>query len=121
RELENTMQRALILAPGDTVDAEHLLLVPVAPGALPPVSVAPVLAYPAAISLPSWGSESGSIAAPAAGSTNMKDLERQHILETLAKVGGSRKKAVELLGISERTLRYKLAQYREEGHLVGDD
>jgi two-component system response regulator FlrC len=121
RELENTMQRALILAPGDTVDAEHLLLVPVAPGALPPVSVAPVLAYPAAISLPSWGSESGSIAAPAAGSTNMKDLERQHILETLAKVGGSRKKAVELLGISERTLRYKLAQYREEGHIVGDD
>ena len=39
----------------------------------------------------------------------MKDLERQHILDTLAKVGGSRKKAIELLGISERTLRYKLA------------
>lgn len=47
----------------------------------------------------------------------MKDLERSHILETLAKVGGSRKKAIELLGISERTLRYKLAQYREEGYL----
>jgi hypothetical protein len=28
---------------------------------------------------------------------NMKDLERQHILDTLAKVGGSRKKAVALL------------------------
>lgn len=45
----------------------------------------------------------------------MKDLERQHILETLAKVGGSRKKAIDLLGISERTLRYKLKQYRDEG------
>jgi two-component system, response regulator FlrC len=45
----------------------------------------------------------------------MEDLERQHILETLARVGGSRKKAVEALGISERTLRYKLKQYREEG------
>lgn len=44
----------------------------------------------------------------------MKDLERSHILETLAKVGGSRKKAIEILGISERTLRYKLKQYREE-------
>jgi two-component system response regulator FlrC len=44
----------------------------------------------------------------------MRDLERQHILDTLAKVGGSRKRAVELLGISERTLRYKLAQYRQE-------
>ena len=121
RELENTMQRALILAPGDTVDAEHLLLVPVAPGALPPVSAAPILTYPTAASLPPQGGESAAMAAPAPGSTNMKDLERQHILETLAKVGGSRKKAVELLGISERTLRYKLAQYREEGHLVGDD
>lgn len=51
----------------------------------------------------------------------MKDLERQHILDTLAKVGGSRKKAIELLGISERTLRYKLAQYREEGYLDQGD
>ena len=50
----------------------------------------------------------------------MTDLERQHILETLAKVGGSRKKAVELLGISERTLRYKLAQYRREGDFADD-
>jgi two-component system response regulator FlrC len=53
---------------------------------------------------------SDGLASPA----NIKDLERQHILDTLAKVGGSRKKAVELLGISERTLRYKLAQYRQD-------
>jgi two-component system response regulator FlrC len=45
----------------------------------------------------------------------MKDLERQHILDTLTSCGGSRKKAVAALGISERTLRYKLAQYRDEG------
>ncbi|HEX5393361.1 MAG TPA: sigma-54 dependent transcriptional regulator [Rhodocyclaceae bacterium] len=113
RELENTMQRALILAPGDTVGPEHLLL---APGITPALSAAPapaaaLIAYPPTIP-----------AAPAApGSTNMKDLERQHILDTLAKVGGSRKKAVELLGISERTLRYKLAQYRSEGFAVGDE
>ena len=49
----------------------------------------------------------------------MQDLERRHILETLANVGGSRKLAVERLGISERTLRYKLKQYREEGWLDG--
>ena len=47
----------------------------------------------------------------------MKDLEREHILRTLAEVGGSRRLAVERLGISERTLRYKLRQYREEGYL----
>jgi two-component system response regulator FlrC len=56
---------------------------------------------------------SGSTSAPA----NIRDLERQHILDTLAKVGGSRKKAIELLGISERTLRYKLAQYRQDGEI----
>ena len=47
---------------------------------------------------------------------SMKDLEREHILQTLSEVGGSRKLAIERLGISERTLRYKLQQYREEGH-----
>jgi len=110
RELENVMQRALILAPGDVVEAEHLLLPvvgatasSVSPSAVPP---APTFTIPASQAVVSSGS-------PA----NMKDLERQHILDTLAKVGGSRKKAIELLGISERTLRYKLAQYREEGHL----
>ncbi len=37
-----------------------------------------------------------------------------HILETLAAVNGVRKAAAERLGMSERTLRYKLAQYRLE-------
>jgi two-component system response regulator FlrC len=46
----------------------------------------------------------------------MKDLEREHILRTLAEVDGSRKLAIERLGISERTLRYKLQQYRDEGY-----
>jgi two-component system response regulator FlrC len=52
----------------------------------------------------------------------MKTLERQHIQEVLASVGGSRKKAVAILGISERTLRYKINQYRAEGFAIpGDD
>jgi len=41
-------------------------------------------------------------------------MERAHILETLAAVNGVRKAAAERLGMSERTLRYKLAQYRLE-------
>ena len=49
---------------------------------------------------------------------NMKDLEREHILATLREFGGSRRKTVEKLGISERPLRYKLQQYREEGYDV---
>ena len=48
----------------------------------------------------------------------MRELERDHILAVLREVGGSRKRAVEKLGISERTLRYKLQQYRSEGYDV---
>ena len=123
RELENAVQRAMILAPDTLIEANHLLSmgyvaanqtsansVPPLPGALaaqPGSNFAPVSGN-IPLTIPVTG---GS--APA----NMRDLERQHILDTLAAVGGSRKKAVELLGISERTLRYKLAQYREEGSL----
>jgi two-component system response regulator FlrC len=101
RELENVLQRAAIMSPGGAVDTDHLVLggSPYSAPAAPALAAAPPVA--------------GS-ATPVDIPANMRDLERQHILETLAKVGGSRKKAVELLGISERTLRYKLAQYRDE-------
>lgn len=90
RELENVVQRAMILAPGDAIDAEHLLL---------PRQETPA---PAAAS------------AGAGGNIDMKSLEKAHIMETLAAVKGSRKLVAEKLGMSERTLRYKLRQYREE-------
>ena len=46
---------------------------------------------------------------------NTQDWEAGN--QPLQAVGGSRKLAVERLGISERTLRYKLQQYRDEGFL----
>ena len=49
-----------------------------------------------------------------AGRMDLKTLERLYILRTLDSVNGSRKMAVALLGISERTLRHKLRQYRTE-------
>lgn len=91
RELENVMQRAMILATDNIIDTEHLHL----PHA-DPIQVAEVIQQ-----------ESSS--------EDMKTLERKHILETLAAVNGSRKLAVKKLGISERTLRYKLQQYRMSG------
>ena len=119
----NTPAVPLDQLPDTLIEANHLLSmgyvaanqtsansVPPLPGALaaqPGSNFAPVSGN-IPLTIPVTG---GS--APA----NMRDLERQHILDTLAAVGGSRKKAVELLGISERTLRYKLAQYREEGSL----
>ena len=50
-------------------------------------------------------------------SDTMRDKERTHILDTLKAVAGSRKLAGERLGMSERTLRHKLKQYREAGLL----
>lgn len=91
RELENVMQRAMILATDNIIAAEH-------------------------IHLPHTDSdrESGQNGT-ASSSEDIKTLERKHILETLAAVNGSRKLAVKKLGISERTLRYKLQQYRITG------
>lgn len=117
RELENVMQRALILAPGDEVSVEHLHLVgrliPAAAAPLPMAAVAaPAMTAPA---IHDGETFSGDLQSEGKKADNIKDWERQLILDTLAAVGGSRKLAVEKLGISERTLRHKLKQYREAG------
>ena len=49
---------------------------------------------------------------------DIRSLERRHILETLAATGGVRRLTAERLGMAERTLRYKLQQYRREGFAV---
>jgi DNA-binding NtrC family response regulator len=53
--------------------------------------------------------------APAPRATvNLAELERQAILQSLRDSGGNRMRASRALGISVRTLRNKLHQYREE-------
>lgn len=47
----------------------------------------------------------------------LEELERKYILQTLYFVHQNRTKAAEILGISIRTLRNKINQYRVEGHL----
>jgi two-component system response regulator FlrC len=115
RELQSVVQRALILATDELIDADELSLdrtrvVSSALSAITKISAADLL--PSAVSpAPTFPEPLVASSAPA----NIKVLERQHILETLTRVNGSRKKAVAILGISERTLRYKLNQYRTEG------
>lgn len=121
RELENTVQRALILAGKEPIRPEHLMLMQ-APraAAMPPMQAVPVsVAAPPPLVPPVNSIPPVAVAESPQGDgpANMKELEKKHILEVLAACGGSRKKAVERLGISERTLRYKLQQYREEGNL----
>ena len=94
RELENVMQRAVILAAGPAILAADLML-DTGSGLVEQVTRTV---------------ETVSDDADA----DMRTLEKRHILETLAAVGGVKKLAAEKLGISERTLRYKLQRYREE-------
>ena len=101
RELENVMQRALILAAGNVIEPAALHLARSATAAA--TSETP----PAPPPTPRQPSPS----------SNLEDLEREHILATLEAVGGSRKLARERLGLSERTLRSKLQQYRTAGFL----
>ncbi len=110
RELENVIQRALIMASGNTILPEHLMLNPRPLGV---VVDAVVPAKPAVLEL---DKEFSTLQESEKRVDNMRDLEREHILRTLAEVGGSRKLTIERLGISERTLRYKLQQYRDEGY-----
>lgn len=95
RELDNLLQRTLIMLTSDRIDTDDLRFEAPAP------APADTTSHPAA----------GS-AAPL--QTELRDREHQIILDALASAG-SRKAAAEQLGISPRTLRYKLARLREAG------
>jgi two-component system response regulator FlrC len=91
RELENTMHRAVLLAGGAEIGPEAVTLAP------------------AKASAAGGGANGGLVGRTVA------DVERDLILETLQHCLGNRTHAANILGISIRTLRNKLQQYRQEG------
>ena len=127
RELENALHRAVLLAQGDEIGEEAILLgagptnkqpAPAAPQPEAPASPAPA---PAAMeeTPPAQDAAEGQ-AAPAArmvGKT-VAEVERDLIIDTLQHCLGNRTHAANILGISIRTLRNKLKQYSEEGLAV---
>lgn len=98
RELENVIERAGLLCKDGVIDVEHLILEDVS---------GPAQESPAAAS-----------SAPVEAGMSVREMEKKLIFETLEKTGGSRTKAAEMLGISIRTLRNKLQEYRESGELA---
>ena len=113
RELENIIQRAVLLCDGDEIGAEHLEI----------HSQKPPNESASSHSLrenPQNGTNIASNLTSSQGSSanDMNSVEREHILKVLAQVGGNRSKAVQILGISERALRYKLKSYKEAGFEV---
>lgn len=93
RELENTIQRAVIVCSGvkEVIEPEDIFVTSTAsvPGAAATSGVKP-------------------------GAT-VREMEQELILATLKRTGGNRTSAAKLLGISLRTLRNKLNEYRTEG------
>ena len=111
RELENVMQRALVLCEGDLIRAAHIAFEP-AGGETRPASAA----SPAAVIVRLPYNEPASAASLPAGALadSLALAERQIILKAL-RAHASRERAAEQLGISARTLRYKLARLRAAG------
>jgi two-component system response regulator FlrC len=105
RELENVMERALLLSNGVEIQPQHLLM---NTGSAPPVRAA----------LPA------KPAPPAAGGLNIKvgmsmaEAEEKLIFETLRQLGGNRTQAAKVLSISVRTLRNKLNEYSAAGRTL---
>ncbi|MEE4290665.1 MAG: sigma-54 dependent transcriptional regulator [Cycloclasticus sp.] len=96
RELENVIQRALIMASSSIINESDLIF---------------ESDSPSSESL----SNMSSTAAQNDLSEGVRAVEDKLILDTLVKSNGSRKNTAERLGISARTLRYKIARMRDAG------
>ena len=103
RELENVMRRAILLADGQPeIRPEHIVFD--SPARLVSNDAAPIV-MPSSVEAPSTRKLSNIV----------QISEARAIMETLEACGGSRVAAARQLGISERTLRYRLASFREAG------
>ena len=107
RELENVIQRALLFAAGDTIEEEHIVFDRA-------VSFTFERSRPEPMA---FAGVSAPMAAPADATLGnvVQMSEFQAIRDTLRACNGSRMETARRLGISERTLRYRLAKAREQG------
>lgn len=122
RELDNVMQRALILANGTVIQPEHIHLEIEGLDALPAALAAAsqtvrdfVAAPQRPVALETFR-KTGT--AESGLSDSLSSAERDLILDALRSDNGNRQAAAKRLGISPRTLRYKLQRLREAGFVV---
>lgn len=90
RQLENTIERAVVLCKGDTIDSADL-----------PPEIAKSSASPDRISF--------------AVGTPLKTIERRMIEATIKKCDGDRQKTAAILGTTVRTLYRREAEWRSDG------
>ena len=114
RELDNVIQRALVMMAGDTIQLEDILLdmEPADSAQTRPASASDTF------SAEQDGrrvEQPGALADPFGENKDLKAREVALILETLQQYNGHRQKTAETLNISPRTLRYKIAKLKEQG------
>ena len=103
RELENLVERAIVLSTGETITKEDVL--PVLGAGLfsaPDKKTAPNFSH---ISLPAQGMDMEVV---------IGNLETRFLKQALERAGGSKVKASKLLGLSSRAFRYRLRKYNLE-------
>jgi two-component system response regulator FlrC len=118
RELENIIQRAVLLADGDQIYAEDLELddSQLTHSTAADTHAKETINHDLSSNMPQNGTEIALVKGEV--SQDIESVEREHILKVLAEVNGNRTKAVDILGISARALRYKLKAYKEAGFLI---
>lgn len=100
RELANIVERAFVLVDAPVIGPEHLFITTSMVQDVPDLPIVPKAENSPSISLPVG--------------LSLQELEKLLIIETLAKYH-SRRKTAEVLGISERTLRNRLQEYKNGG------
>ncbi len=96
RELENVIERAVLMCGNSVILPEHLCLE--SDGAMETVGEA---------------RPGGQDIINRFADMSLREVEKKLIFETLGKVSGNRTRASEILGISVRTMRNKLNEYKE--------
>ncbi len=86
RELENVIERAVLLCKGNLITQEYLFIEAIVE----------------------------EIKSSVKAGVTVREMEKKLIFNTLEQVNGNRTKAAELLGVSIRTLRNKLNEYKNE-------
>ncbi|WP_046003918.1 sigma-54-dependent transcriptional regulator [Pseudoalteromonas rubra] len=119
RELDNVVQRALILQQGTHITADDIFIENFAPAvsahAQQSTEQTAVFSAPEADPVSQADINMAEDAEGLNYKEELQDKEHQIILDTLSRCNGKRKDVAELLGISPRTLRYKLARMRDLG------
>ena len=112
REMENTIERAVLMAEDDFISVEDLDLIYAEDVAQLRGASYDITGTSGVAQAPPPPSAGGRVIALPPNGISLAEAERQLIEQALERCGGSQKKAAALLGVSSRVLNYKIMNMR---------